>query len=169
MKQRVEFGTDGIQSLVGKFPLHRAVVGPIGKAFGQFACRRSDRPTVIIGHDTRPSSVWIADGLVAGLVSQGVDVIQLGIVTTPGVAFVLRRQAADMGLVISASHCPLEYNGIKAMASRGLRLKRVEEIEIERLIEHCIEHEPPALPRLGEIVEGQHLIDQYIRDHVWPD
>jgi phosphoglucosamine mutase len=163
---RIEFGADGIRGIVGEWPLVAPVAVRIGQALGRFVCGRSDHPSVVIGRDTRPSGERLLHNLVAGLVGQGVDVIDLGVMTTPGVAFLTRREEADLGVIVSASHSPLEYNGIKLVTGNGLRLQREEEIEVELLIEEAVAKNSEPASILGEEIDGQNLIELYVWDHV---
>ncbi len=164
--QRVEFGADGIRGYAGEWPLLPPHVVRIGQALGQFAAARSEHPFVVMGRDPRPSGISIATCLTAGLMGQGVDVITLGIMTTPGVAFVTRGQSADLGIIVSASHSPLEMNGIKLVRSSGLRLQREEELEIENLIEKALRETIPYAAATGQESEGAHLVELYVQDHV---
>jgi phosphoglucosamine mutase len=166
MAQRVEFGADGIRGIAGHFPIDRATVPAIGKAFAIFARHFDPHPTVVVGRDTRPSGPWIKDSLIGGLLAQGAHVMDLGVMTTPCVAYLLRRAQADMGLVVSASHSPHEYNGIKVLGPGGLRLQREQEMELEVLCEECLVAEPRTAPRNGEYTEGRLLINFYVREHV---
>ena len=164
--RRVEFGSDGIRGVVEEWPLVPPVVVRIGHALGQYVCQRSEHPFVVIGRDTRPSGENLLHCLTAGLRGQGVDVINLGVMTTPGVAFLARRLQADLGVIVSASHAPFECNGIKLVKQNGLRLQREEEIEIEALINDLIHKASKLSDSLGQQTDGQHLIDIYIQDHV---
>lgn len=165
---RIEFGTDGIRGIVEEWPFVPHIVVRIGQALGQYVSGRPrrERPFVVIGRDTRPSGTGIVHCLEAGLRDQGVDVIDLGIMTTPGVAFLTRRLQADLGVIVSASHSPFEYNGIKLLRYNGLRLQREEEIEIEALADYCIAQAPNLAADPGQRTEGQHLVENYIQDHV---
>lgn len=163
---RVEFGADGIRGIAGEWPLIPAIAVRIGQALGQFVCGRSEHPFVVIGCDTRPSGAELLHNLSAGLTGQSVDVINLGVMSTPGVAFLARRLHADLGVIVSASHSPFEYNGIKLVGSNGLRLQREEEIEIESLINEFSARAVEYATTLGQQTDGQHLIELYIQDHV---
>lgn len=163
---RLQFGSDGIRDIVGQGLLTPLNVVHIGQALGQFVCRRSEHPVAVIGRDTRPSGRELLECLKAGLTGQGIDVIDLGIMTTPGVAFLTRWQQADLGVCVSASHNPLEYNGIKVVGPKGLRLQREEEIEIEALCAEFPARAAECANIQGEIIQGQHLIDVYIQDHI---
>jgi phosphoglucosamine mutase len=162
----VGFGTDGIRYIAGKSPLDPETAGRIGRALGRFVLARSDHPVVVIGRDTRPSGTWLAGDLESGLLSEGIDVISLGIMTTPGVAYLTRRQGADLGISVSASHNPVEYNGIKLVGYNGLRLQREEEIEIESLINESAAGGSDGAIIPGQRTNGQHLIELYIEDHI---
>ena len=164
---RVEFGSDGIRGIVGKWPFLSPVVVKIGQALGRYVQGQSEHSFIVIGRDTRPSGEDLLSCLRAGLGDQGVDVINLGVMTTPGVAFITRRQKADLGVIVSASHSSYEYNGVKVVGSNGLRLQREEEIEIESLIEEYVAAKAiESAITLGQQTDGQHLIELYIQDHV---
>jgi phosphoglucosamine mutase len=162
----VKFGLDGIRGIAGEWPLEPAVVVSIGQALGQFVSRLSAHPSVVVGRDTRSSGVWIVSNLVAGLTAHQVDVIDLGVMSTPGVAFLARRQNAALGIVVSASHNLSHYNGIKLVGPDGLRLVVEDEMTIEYLIQQCLQNQPNAIARLGSWIRGDHLVDFYIEDHI---
>jgi phosphoglucosamine mutase len=164
--QRIEFGTDGIRGVEGEWPWMHPIVIRIGQALGEFACRRKQEPIIVIGRDTRPSGDSYLSALITGLLGQGGNVINLGIMTTPGVAFLTRRIHADLGVIVSASHSPIEYNGIKLVGSNGLRLQREEEIEVERLINEFVNDPPMYLTDIGQETNGSNLVEVYIDDHV---
>jgi phosphoglucosamine mutase len=165
---RVEFGADGIRGIVGEWPFIPSTMVSIGQALGHYVCERSEseRPTVVIGRDTRPSGANLLHCLTAGLTGQCVDVIDLGVMTTPGVAFLTRRLGTNLGVIVSASHSPFEYNGIKLVQQNGLRLQREEEIEIEALIDSLSNKTVELDASPGQEIDGQNLIELYIQDHV---
>ncbi|MBI1881830.1 MAG: phosphoglucosamine mutase, partial [Chloroflexi bacterium] len=164
---RVEFGADGIRGMAGEGPFHPAIAVRIGQALGRFICNQTDNHCfVVIGRDTRRSGANLANCLAAGLTAQGVDVVDLGVMTTPGVAYLVRRLQADLGLIVSASHNPLEFNGIKLIGPDGLRFQREEEIEIESLIEQFLNDAVEYSPTLGHQTDGQNLIELYIQSHI---
>lgn len=164
---RVEFGADGIRGVAGEGPFHPAIAVRIGQALGRFVCKRaSDNPSVVIGRDTRPSGTNLVHCLAAGLTAQCVNVIDLGVMTTPGVAYLVRRQKADLGVIVTASHNPLEFNGIKLIGPNGLRFQREEEIEIESLIDEFLNSAVEYGPTLGQQTDGQNLIELYLQSHV---
>lgn len=166
LPSRVEFGADGIRGTMGEWPFSRDGMLRIGQALGQFVHTRSEHPFVVIGRDTRPSGASLVRNLSACLTDQGVDVIGLGVMTTPGVAFITRRLQADLGVIVSASHNPLEYNGIKLVKQNGLRLQREEEIELESLINKPAAGNIKRMAASGQQTDGRHLIELYIQDHV---
>lgn len=163
---RVEFGADGIRGVANQWPLVPPVLVRIGKALGQYLLRRTNRPQVVIGRDTRASGEFILNCMVAGLTDAGVQTIDLGVITTPGVAFLVREQRVDMGVVVSASHNPYDHNGIKIIGPSGLRLGREEELEIEQLIRKYLENGFPPLTEVGQASNGHHLLELYVQDHV---
>ncbi|MDX1736564.1 MAG: phosphoglucosamine mutase, partial [Halioglobus sp.] len=130
------FGTDGIRGTVGQFPITPDFILKLGWASGRVFAREAGdegRCTVIIGKDTRVSGYMFESALEAGLVAAGVDVKLLGPMPTPAVALMTRKQNADAGIVISASHNPFYDNGIKFFGADGSKLP--DEIE------HAIEEE----------------------------
>jgi len=138
------FGTDGIRGLAGEFPLTRESTLLIAQALAHDLLKRNAKPRVVIGQDTRESSPWIADQVMLGLASQGVQVVSAGVITTPGVAFLARQQKFDAGIVISASHNPWTDNGIKVFSGDGYKLPDAEEMAIEREIFGHLESLPPT-------------------------
>lgn len=164
--QRIEFGTDGIRGVVGEWPWYKPIIMRIGQALGEFIRLRSNDACAVIGRDTRSSGADFLSDLCTGMLGQGVHVINLGIMTTPGVAFLTRRFPAELGVIVSASHSSLEYNGIKLIGRNGLRLQREEEIEIESLMNNFIESQPKFADVLGQETNARHMGDVYIDDHV---
>jgi phosphoglucosamine mutase len=128
------FGTDGIRGVAGEFPLTRDSVYWIGRALGHDLVRMNAKARLVIGQDTRVSSRWIADRLLQGLGSVGVETRSAGVITTPGVAFLARSQGFDAGVVISASHNPWTDNGIKIFSGDGYKLADAHELAIEKEI-----------------------------------
>jgi phosphoglucosamine mutase len=163
---KIQFGTNGIRQIAGKWPLMPQAMIGIGQALGSFLLERAEHPVVVMGRDTRPSGTILASSLGSGLISLGIDVIDLGVMTTPGVAYLTRRLSADLGVIVSASHNPVEYNGIKLVGQNGLRLQREDEIEIESLINRITAEGAKQGATSGQQTNGQHLIELYIQDHV---
>jgi phosphoglucosamine mutase len=164
--RRVEFGADGIRGVANQWPLVHPVLVHIGTALGHFLLRRAQHPQVVIGRDTRLSGEQILHCLVAGLTGAGVQTIDLGIITTPGVAFLVREQGMDLGVIVSASHNPYDHNGIKLIGPNGLRLQREEELEVEQLIRSALANGIPPLENVGQASNGSHLLEIYTQDHV---
>lgn len=139
------FGTDGIRGVANQ-ELTPELAFRAGRAGGYALTKRSSeahQPRVLVSRDTRISGQMLEDALVAGLLSVGIEVIRLGIVTTPGVAYLVRDQSADAGVMITASHNPAEYNGIKFFGGDGYKLSD----EIEEDIEAMLESDADNLPR----------------------
>src|SRR5512144_805562 len=129
------FGTDGVRGVANVAPMTAETALEIGRATA-YVCRsdRKRRHTIVIGKDTRLSGYMLESALTAGICSMGVDVLLLGPMTTPGIAFITRSMRADAGVVISASHNPYQDNGIKIFSRDGYKLPDSEEDEIEDLI-----------------------------------
>ena len=126
------FGTDGMRGEAGCFPLDAATIETVGASLARRLTEKLGRaPSVVIGRDTRESSGWLEQALVAGLARAGATSKSAGVITTPGVAFLARSLPADAGVVISASHNPYRDNGVKIFAPSGTKLDE----ETERLIE----------------------------------
>ena len=129
------FGTDGIRGVANQWPLTPDFALRIGQATAQVVSRDGDtRPRVVIGRDPRLSGYMLESALAAGLMSQGVDVMLAGIITTPGVAYLTRTHQVQLGIVISASHNPFDHNGIKIFGPDGFKIPDETEMEIERLL-----------------------------------
>ncbi|HIW90349.1 MAG TPA: phosphoglucosamine mutase [Candidatus Corynebacterium avicola] len=148
------FGTDGVRGLANK-----ALTAPMALRLGAAAARvltetgqSSRRPTAVIGRDPRVSGEMLANALSAGMASQGVDVLNVGVLPTPAVAFLTDDYGADMGVMISASHNPMPDNGIKFFAAGGLKLDDTVEDEIESSMLDLAETGPSGAA-IGRIIE----------------
>lgn len=141
-ERRRLFGTDGIRGRANDYPMTPEVALQLGRAIAHVFKGASPHPRVVIGKDTRLSNYMFETALQAGVCSMGVDAVQLGVLPTPGIAFMTTGMRADAGIVISASHNPYDDNGIKFFASDGFKLPDTIELEIERLIAsgHLDEH-----------------------------
>ncbi len=134
------FGTDGIRG-VANLDLTPELVLKIGKAGAKFLSSTSSKKQIIIGRDTRPSGDFIANAIISGVLSQGVDILDAGIMPTPGIALLIKLLDADGGIVVSASHNPVEDNGIKFFAKKGQKLSDSQEKAIEAyVLEHAVEN-----------------------------
>ena len=136
---RQYFGTDGIRGTVGQSPITPDFVLRLAHAVGRVLKRDQPHPTVLIGKDTRISGYMLESALESGFNSAGVDVVLLGPVPTPAVAYLTRAQRASLGVVISASHNPFEDNGIKFFSAEGAKLPDEWEIAVEAALQ-----EPPG-------------------------
>ena len=128
---RTYFGTDGIRGRVGDAPITPDFMLRLGHAVGQVVKKSADRPTVLIGKDTRVSGYMIESALEAGFASAGVDVVLTGPLPTPGVAYLTRALRLGLGVVISASHNPFDDNGVKFFSASGEKLSDAWEREVE--------------------------------------
>lgn len=139
------FGTDGVRGTVNKSPMTAEFALALGRAAGHVLTRHlGHRPHILIGKDTRLSGYMIESALCAGLTAQGMNVLLVGPVPTPAVAYLTRSLRADAGVMLSASHNPAGDNGIKFFAADGYKLP--DEVELE--IEACLDDLPPLPPAL---------------------
>ena len=160
------FGTDGIRGVVNA-GLDAALAYQVGLAAAQVLAReKHGKPLVTIGKDTRISSDLLEGALIAGLCSAGADVLHLGVIPTPGVAWITVDRGADAGIVISASHNPFEHNGIKIFDGRGFKLSDALEEEIEEIILGHVEVPLKTHGDLGQVIYAdERERDDYI-DHL---
>jgi phosphoglucosamine mutase len=132
------FGTDGIRGVPGTYPLDDATLENVGRALGEHLSSGWSlavaKPRVLIGRDTRESGPHMAELLAAGLSEGGADPVSAGILTTPGVAWLVNREGFAAGVVISASHNPYHDNGVKLISSAGMKFPDATEVEIEKSI-----------------------------------
>jgi phosphoglucosamine mutase len=135
---RKYFGTDGIRGKVGVAPITPDFMLRLGHAVGRVLRAKSDRPSVIVGKDTRISGYMIESALEAGFASAGVEVLLSGPLPTPGVAYLTRALRLDLGVVISASHNDYQDNGIKFFSAAGAKLPDAWELAVEAALD-----EPP--------------------------
>lgn len=164
------FGTDGVRG-VANTELTPELAFKLGR-FGGYILTKSSKgkPKVLIGRDTRISGEMLEGALAAGLLSVGAEVMRLGVISTPGVAYLTRVMSAEAGVMISASHNPVEDNGIKFFGSDGFKLSDDQEFEIEALLDA----EEDTLPRptggdLGSVTdyfEGGQKYIQYLKQTV---
>ncbi len=156
------FGTDGIRGRVGEYPFVPDFILRLGIAIGAVLGKAGAHPNIVIGRDTRSSGQMLQNALQAGLLSTGATVIDAGVITTPGVAFLARKLDATAGIVISASHNPAVENGIKLFNAQALKLPETVEAEIEAL---ALATESPAAPaggRYGRCVDGGGMRELYV-------
>lgn len=157
------FGTDGIRG-VANVELTAELAFQTGQSGAYVLTKQTEhRPRILIGKDTRKSGDMLEAALTAGLCSMGAKVISLGIIPTPAVAYLTRLYGADAGVVISASHNPCEYNGIKFFNSEGYKLKDEIENEIEAYIlgEKKID-ELPTHGKIGYVATNHNAVEDYV-------
>ncbi|SFL77765.1 phosphoglucosamine mutase [Paenibacillus sp. 1_12] len=156
------FGTDGVRGIANQ-ELTAELAYKIGRCGGYVLAGQVDKPTVIIGRDTRISGSMLEAALVAGLLSIGANVVRIGIVSTPGIAYLTRKLNADAGVMISASHNPVEDNGIKFFGGDGFKLSDETELEIERLMDADKDELPrPTGVNLGTAVDDDQAKYAYL-------
>ncbi|KMJ56933.1 phosphoglucosamine mutase [Bacillus sp. LL01] len=166
------FGTDGVRG-VANSELTPELAFKVGRLGGYVLTKDQTRPKVLIGRDTRISGHMLEGALVAGLLSIGAEVMRLGVISTPGVAYLTKALGAQAGVMISASHNPVEDNGIKFFGPDGFKLSDEQEAEIEALMDE----ETDSLPRpvgadLGQVndyFEGGQKYLQFLKQTVDED
>ncbi|MBS1217937.1 MAG: glmM [Proteobacteria bacterium] len=160
---RKYFGTDGVRGTVGDAPITPDFVMHLGYAAGKVLARKAgggERPAVLIGKDTRVSGYMLESALEAGLSAAGVDVLLVGPMPTPGVAYLTRALRLSAGIVISASHNPHQDNGIKFFSATGSKLADATETAIEAVLDkplHCM-----SSARLGKARRIEDAAGRYI-------
>jgi phosphoglucosamine mutase len=155
------FGTDGIRGEAGQFPLDPATVTAIGFSLASHLAASGAQPKIIIGRDTRESGPSIEQALIDGASRAGAECLSAGVITTPGVAFVTRKEEAAAGVVISASHNPYHDNGIKIFAPSGRKMDDA----VERLIEEDVYRKiavPAALTTRNHSSAETQLHEEYL-------
>jgi phosphoglucosamine mutase len=128
------FGTDGIRGIPGEYPLDDATLERVGQALGEYLRAHSSQPRILIGRDTRESGPHIAERIAHGLTAAGAEPVSAGVLTTPGVAWLVNQEGFAAGVVISASHNPYHDNGVKLISSAGTKFPDAVEAELEDFI-----------------------------------
>lgn len=152
------FGTDGIRGIVGEDLTHELAM-KVGEAAAYVLGSKKKEITVLVGRDTRISGQMLSSALSAGLMSQGAKVIDLGVVPTPTVSYLVEKYGATMGAMISASHNPSEYNGIKLFNNEGFKLPDATENEIEK---YLLGKAVPTTTKVGTYELCDTAIDDYV-------
>jgi phosphoglucosamine mutase len=152
------FGTDGVRGIANK-GLTPELAFKLGQAGSTFLCR-GGKGVLAIGRDTRLSGTMLHGAMTAGICSAGYDVLDLGVVPTPVVAWLVKRLNADGGVVISASHNPAEYNGIKFFDANGVKLSEDQEKEIEDLLDGSAMERPTGIG-VGAVSDRSEAIRLY--------
>lgn len=166
------FGTDGVRG-VANSELTPELAFKLGRLGGYVLTKDQPRPKVLIGRDTRISGHMLEGALVAGLLSIGAEVMRLGVISTPGVAYLTKVLGAQAGVMISASHNPVADNGIKFFGSDGFKLSDKQEQEIEQLLDMAEDELPrPVGENLGQVndyFEGGQKYLQFLKQTVDED
>ncbi len=167
------FGTDGVRG-VANSELTPELAFKLGRFGGYILTKEAkERAKVVIGRDTRISGHMLEGALVAGLLSVGVEVMRLGVISTPGVAYLTRVMSADAGVMISASHNPVADNGIKFFGSDGFKLTDEQEEEIEKLLDAEQDELPRptggAIGSVSDYFEGGQKYIQYLKQTIDED
>lgn len=166
------FGTDGVRGIANK-DLTPELAFKLGRAGGYALTKTTEHPKVMVGRDTRISGYMLEGALIAGLLSIGVEVMRLGVISTPGVAYLTKAMDASAGIMISASHNPVADNGIKFFGSDGFKLND----DVEETIEALLAKDTDDLPRpiggdLGtasDYFEGSQKYLQFLKQTIQED
>lgn len=168
------FGTDGVRG-VANLELSPEMAFKLGRAGGYVLTKHADknqRPKVLVARDTRISGQMLEQSLISGLLSVGIEVLSLGVITTPAVAYLIKVQEASAGIMISASHNPAIYNGIKFFGADGYKLPDATEEEIEAILDAPEDTLPrpegEGLGTVEEYPEGALKYTQFL-EHTIPD
>ena len=155
------FGTDGIRGVANIDPLTPQRMVQLGRALAKVFLPRQGHHRILIGKDTRLSGYMIEASLAAGITSMGLDVLLVGPLPTPGVAYLTKSMRVDAGVVISASHNPFEDNGIKIFGADGYKLPDSTELEIEDLLDLSVNIEPRDASSLGKAYRIDDALGRY--------
>lgn len=157
------FGTDGVRGVANLEPMTSETAMKLGRAAAHLFKRRAGRHQIVIGKDTRLSGYMLESALTSGICSMGVDVLLVGPMPTPAIAFLTRSLRADAGVMISASHNPYQDNGIKFFSNDGFKLPDEMEARIEALITSSeIEHLRPTADEVGKAFRIDDAEGRYI-------
>src|SRR5262252_4779713 len=161
------FGTDGIRGVPGVPPLDDATLFALGRAVAKYLHQEHASPHALIGTDTRESGPHIASIVAAGLAQGGASVSFAGVLTTPGVACLVRNNDFHVGVVVSASHNPYQDNGVKLFSHQGMKFPDAVEEEIEAgLLKHRTEKISSPLPTLKADDSLHHQYLDFLRSRV---
>lgn len=161
------FGTDGVRGVANE-ELTPLLAMQLGQAGAYVLTKEKEhKPTIMVGCDTRISGDMLANALMAGVCSVGANAVYVGVIPTPAVAYLTRKYKVDAGVVISASHNPVEFNGIKFFDGNGYKLPDEMEDEIEALIKSNMKDVPfPTGSRVGKIKYRTDAREEYINHAV---
>lgn len=149
------FGTDGIRGQAGKYPLDEPTVKKIGTAIGM-TFGKAGR-SIVVGHDPRESSPWLAEAVVTGLTQAGCDVKAVGVITTPGLAYLTRQTKAAAGVMVTASHNPYTDNGIKVFTAHAEKLTDKQQGELNKAI-----YKDHKGSKTGQVKSAEELVERYV-------
>jgi phosphoglucosamine mutase len=157
------FGTDGIRGVANQYPMDAMMAFSVGQAMTHVLKREGHRTRIIIGKDTRISGYMLESALLAGITSMGGDPYLVGVLPTPGIAFITESMRADAGIVISASHNPYQDNGIKIFGGNGYKLSDEQEDVIEKLIlDGNLPKKVPPAHQMGQAFRINDVHGRYI-------
>lgn len=157
------FGTDGVRGIANAYPMTSETALQLGRAAAYIFKAGPGRHRIVIGKDTRLSGYMLESALTSGICSMGADVVLVGPLPTPGIAFITRSLRADAGVMISASHNPFEDNGIKFFSRDGLKLPDELEKKMEELIfTGALDHIRPTAKEVGKAFRIDDAVGRYI-------
>lgn len=157
------FGTDGIRGVANQYPMDAMMAFSVGQAITHMLKREGHRTRIIIGKDTRISGYMLEGALQAGITSMGGNPYLVGVLPTPGIAFITESMRADAGIVISASHNPYQDNGIKIFGGNGYKLSDEQEEEIEKLVLNgSLPKKIPPAHQMGQAFRISDVLGRYI-------
>jgi len=157
------FGTDGIRGVANEYPMTAEMAFNVGRATAYMFRRKGHHPKILIGKDTRLSGYMLENALVSGICSMGVNAILVGVIPTPGIAFLTSSMRADAGIIISASHNPFQDNGIKIFSNDGYKLPDETESAIEEMIfENKMAKNLPPPAELGKAFRMDDARGRYV-------
>jgi len=157
------FGTDGVRGEANRYPMNAEIAFAIGQAVVYILKKEHTRPRIVIGKDTRISGYMIEGSLESGITSMGGNPYLLGVLPTPGIAFIAQSMRADAGIVISASHNPYQDNGIKIFSGSGVKLSDEQEEAIEDLIlSNTLHSLVPPVKDMGQAFRLEDVHGRYI-------
>ena len=160
MSSKRYFGTDGVRGVIGHEPMTPLTALKFGWALGSILAKRQERPCIIVGKDTRISGYVLESAMQAGIAAAGADVLLLGPMPTPAIAYLTNTLGADAGVVISASHNPSDHNGFKIFSNKGRKLSHSAELEIEQYLERDLRM--VANSKLGKARRISDAVGRYV-------
>ena len=157
------FGTDGVRGEANRYPMNAEIAFAIGQAVVYLLKKEHSRPRIVIGKDTRISGYMLESALESGITSMGGNPYLLGVLPTPGIAFIAQSMRANAGIVISASHNPYQDNGIKIFSGSGFKLSDEQEEAIEDLLHSNMLHSlVPPVKDMGQAFRLEDVHGRYI-------